>query len=184
MKFTVFQFAFFNGAFTSHFFFGFKPCGNTSGCIIPGSGTIPGIGGGGMPIPGGGGGGGPEPGGGGGGGGPPIPGMGGGGGPPIPGMGGGGGPPPMPGGGGGGGGPPMPGIGGGGGALARTLETVFSAFGSNLPVDGAPLVCPSFNASFASASSFSASASSNCFFNCSYFGPSTSGGLSKIFAPL
>lgn len=145
-------------------------------------GTIPGKGGGGPPIIGGGGGPPPIPGGGGGGG-PPIPGIGGGGGPPIPGIGGGGGAPkPGIGGGGGppiggGGGGPIPGIGGGGGP-ERTLDTVDTALGSSLPVLVLP-VCPSFIANLARASSFSAKASSSCFFSCSYFGPSTSGGLSK-----
>lgn len=142
-----------------------------------GGGGIPNIGGGGGPPPIGGGGGAPPMPGIGGGGGPPIPGMGGGGGPPKPGMGGGGGPP-MPGGGGGGGTPPIPGMGGGGGALLRAFETELKVLGSSFPVDAIPPTCPSFKASFAKASSFSASASSNCFFNCSYFGPSTSGGLS------
>lgn len=135
---------------------------------------MPGIGGGGIPINGGGGG--PPPGGGGGGG-APMPGMGGGGGPPIPGMGGGGGPP-MPGGGGGGGGQPMPGMGGGGGAF-NAFETVVRAFGSSLPVGAVPPAWPSLRASFARASSLSARASSSCFLSCSYFGPSTSGGLSE-----
>lgn len=131
------------------------------------------MGGGGGPPPGGGGGGGPPIPGIGGGGGPPIPGIGGGGGPPIPGIGGGGGPP-IPGI-GGGGGPPIPGIGGGGGAL-RALETVDTAVGSSLPEDEP--VWPSFIASLAKASSFSAKASSSCFFSCSYTGPSASVGLS------
>ena len=93
--FTGFQFALFNGASTSHFFFGFSPKGSdcnaafmprlNPGIIGGGAGPAPGIGGGAGPdcIPGMGGGGGPaNPGirGGGGGRGPLKPGSGGGGG--------------------------------------------------------------------------------------------------------
>lgn len=138
---TAFQFALFNGASTSHFFFGFRPKG--SDCVMAvvamaanpgksggGIGPAPGIGGGAGPacapgIGGGGGGGGPanpEPGGGGGRGGPANPGGGGGGGGagiPIP---------ATPGNGGGGGGGGIPGKVGGGGQVpcfyARIVETL------------------------------------------------------------
>lgn len=84
----------------------------------------------------------------------------------------------MPGGGGGGGGAPIPGMGGGGGA--RAFETVVRVAGLSLPLAVLGAVWPSLRASLARASSFSARASSSCFFNCSYFGPSTSGGLSVV----
>lgn len=70
---TASQFAFFKGPLISHFFFGLRPWGRTSGRVIPGNGTMP-NGGGGGPIPGSAGGRGPLiPGGGGGGGAPPMP---------------------------------------------------------------------------------------------------------------
>lgn len=104
---TAFQLALFNGASTSHFFFGLRPKGRDCGAHAVASKPNPGMNGGGA---------GPRPGIGGGGTGPPsMPGIGGGGGPMVPGIGGGRGPP-RPGSGGGGGGPgPAFGSGGGGG---------------------------------------------------------------------
>lgn len=183
---TIFQLARFKGPLTSHFFLGFKPCGNKSGLAKPTSGTIPGGGGGPIPPIIGGGGGPPNPGGGGGGGGPPDPGIGGGGGPPKPGIGGGGGPP-IPGRGGGGGAPPAPGIGGGGGGPPPPGNgggggiTLPNRDGSSLPVLSGLLVRPCIKSNLASASDLAAIASSNCFLRLSISVVSICFGLSVKF---
>lgn len=118
---TAFQFALFNGASTSHFFFGFNP--NGSDCDMLMAELIPPIIGGGGPDCGIGGGLGPAS----------IPGIGGGGGPPNPGSGGGGGHR-----------PPEPGKGGGGGGGGAIIIADPLAFGSGgggggrLPIPAKP----------------------------------------------